>query len=290
METFEPARLDAYFARIAGQFTPEEQAASFLITHLLPERPAFVQAVAAMTRLTAVLPKPKSIHPAAKREVEQTVPVDTLTRDLFAEADDALDYLESRAAGETICRRIGPPAIPDTAGGRPLAPGLPAPGWRPRCATPWEETDMPDEVYLLFADEPYVPPHGLREVNCTVVAAVFLLTAARGPARRGPCPPPAARRARCGGARAAARCRLYGLAGRKTGVAPSMVPRGPPCFSAGADGQARVSKLPSRMLLRKAVHDGFPKTRAGPLSLESRTATAEVVSAASMQLPSAPLL
>ncbi|WP_430379793.1 adenosylhomocysteinase [Streptomyces sp. B1-3] len=103
MEAFERARLDAYFARIATQFAPDEQTASFLVTHLLPERPAFVQAVAAMTRLTAVLPKPKSIHPAAKREVEQTVPVDTLTREMFTEPDDALDYLESRAAGETVC-------------------------------------------------------------------------------------------------------------------------------------------------------------------------------------------
>ncbi|SHH28955.1 adenosylhomocysteinase [Streptomyces sp. 3214.6] len=103
METFERARLDAYFARIATQFVPDEQTASFLVTHLLPERSAFVQAVAAMTRLTAVLPKPKSIHPAAKREVEQTVPVDTLTREMFTEPDDALDYLESRAAGETVC-------------------------------------------------------------------------------------------------------------------------------------------------------------------------------------------
>lgn len=76
METFERARLDAYFARIAAQFAPGEQTASFLITHLLAERPAFVRAVAAMTRLTAVLPKPKSVHPAAKREVEQTHMVD----------------------------------------------------------------------------------------------------------------------------------------------------------------------------------------------------------------------
>ncbi|MFJ4011246.1 adenosylhomocysteinase [Streptomyces sp. NPDC090026] len=102
MEAFERARLDAYFARIAAQFAPGEQTASFLITHLLVERPAFVRAVAAMTRLTAVLPKPKSVHPAAKREVEQTHMVDTLTREMFAQADDALDYLESRAAGQTV--------------------------------------------------------------------------------------------------------------------------------------------------------------------------------------------
>lgn len=102
METFERARLDAYFARIAAQFTPGEQTTSFLITHLLAERPAFVRAVAAMTRLTAVLPKPKSVHPAAKREVERTHMVDTLTREIFAQEDDALEYLESRAAGQTV--------------------------------------------------------------------------------------------------------------------------------------------------------------------------------------------
>ncbi|WP_405634449.1 adenosylhomocysteinase [Streptomyces sp. NBC_00056] len=102
METFERARLDAYFARIAAQFTPAEQTASFLVTHLLPERPAFVRAVATMTRLAAVLPKPKSVSAAARREIEQAHPVDTLSREQFTDADPALDYLESRAAGETV--------------------------------------------------------------------------------------------------------------------------------------------------------------------------------------------
>ncbi|MGW5864652.1 NAD-binding protein [Streptomyces sp. NPDC055239] len=102
MESFERARLDAYFARIAAQFAPDEQTTSFLITHLLAERPAFVRAVAAMTRLTAVLPKPKSVHPGAKCEVERTYTIDTLTREMFGEADDALDYFESRAADRTV--------------------------------------------------------------------------------------------------------------------------------------------------------------------------------------------
>ncbi|GGV63366.1 hypothetical protein GCM10010277_69490 [Streptomyces longisporoflavus] len=34
---------------------------------------------------------------------------------------------------------------------------------------------MPEEIYFLFAHEPYFPPHGLREVNCTIVAAATLL-------------------------------------------------------------------------------------------------------------------
>ncbi|MFF0065643.1 adenosylhomocysteinase [Streptomyces sp. NPDC005279] len=102
MESFERARLDAYFAKIVAQFAADEQAASFLVTHLLPERPGFVRAVASLSRLRAVLPKPKSISPAAQREVEQTFPVDALTRELFAETDTALDYFESRAAGEPV--------------------------------------------------------------------------------------------------------------------------------------------------------------------------------------------
>ncbi|MGY4972844.1 adenosylhomocysteinase [Streptomyces nigrescens] len=102
METFERARLDAYFAKIAAQFAPTDQATSFLVTHLLAERPGFVRAVAAMSRLRAVLPKPKSITPTAQREVERAIPVDTLSRELFADPDAALDYFESRAAGEPV--------------------------------------------------------------------------------------------------------------------------------------------------------------------------------------------
>lgn len=34
---------------------------------------------------------------------------------------------------------------------------------------------MPEEIYFLFAHEPYHPPHGLHEVNTTIVAADTLL-------------------------------------------------------------------------------------------------------------------
>ncbi|MEV7089778.1 adenosylhomocysteinase [Streptomyces sp. NPDC093085] len=102
MESFERARLDSYFAKIAAHFAPAEQATSFLVTHLLPERPGFVRAVDSVSSLRAVLPKPKSISPEARREVERTFPVDALTRELFAGADTALEYFESRAAGEPV--------------------------------------------------------------------------------------------------------------------------------------------------------------------------------------------
>lgn len=102
METFERARLDAYFAKVVAQFASDERTSAFLVTHLLPERPAFIRAVTAMSTLKAVLPKPKSISLAAQREVERIVPVDALTRELFTDPDTALDYLESRAACEAL--------------------------------------------------------------------------------------------------------------------------------------------------------------------------------------------
>ncbi|MEV7787687.1 adenosylhomocysteinase [Streptomyces sp. NPDC088106] len=100
MEAAEHARLNAYFGRIASLFAPADRPASLLITHLLPERPAFVRGVAAVTELRAVLPKPKSVHPEAVRRVESSGYVcDKLSRELFADPDRALRYVEEKAAG-----------------------------------------------------------------------------------------------------------------------------------------------------------------------------------------------
>ncbi|MCX4665625.1 adenosylhomocysteinase [Streptomyces sp. NBC_01381] len=103
METFERACLDAYFSRIASRFTPTERPAAFLITHLLPERPAFVRGVGAVTELRAVLPKPKSVHEEAVRQLEgDGYACDNLTRELSADPDRALRYIEARAAGRQV--------------------------------------------------------------------------------------------------------------------------------------------------------------------------------------------
>ncbi|SFJ73568.1 adenosylhomocysteinase [Streptomyces pini] len=102
METFERARLDAFFGRITAAVESAGPVASFLITHLLPERPAFVRAVSTVSDLKAVLPKPKSIDPVARREVEKVVSCDPLTREMFTDPDTALEYVESRAAGQDL--------------------------------------------------------------------------------------------------------------------------------------------------------------------------------------------
>jgi adenosylhomocysteinase len=102
MESFERAKLDAHFAKIVSQFPTDRRVSSFLVTHLLPERPSFVRVVALMSDLRAVLPKPKSVTAAALRETEQIAPCDTLSRELFRDPDSALEYFEARAAGEDV--------------------------------------------------------------------------------------------------------------------------------------------------------------------------------------------
>ncbi|GAB1640214.1 adenosylhomocysteinase [Krasilnikovia sp. MM14-A1259] len=102
METFERAHLDNYFGRIAERFAPTEALCSVVVTHLLADRPSFVQAVGTLAEVRAVLPKPKSIHHAAMAEVSRGSVVDELSRERFADPDEAVEYIEERASGQRL--------------------------------------------------------------------------------------------------------------------------------------------------------------------------------------------
>ncbi|WP_412745383.1 NAD(P)-binding domain-containing protein [Krasilnikovia sp. MM14-A1004] len=102
METFERAHLDSYFGRITERFTPMHDLCSVMVTHLLADRPTFVQAVGRLAEVRAVLPKPKSIHRDAMAEVSRTSVVDELSRNRFADPDEAVEYIEERASGRRL--------------------------------------------------------------------------------------------------------------------------------------------------------------------------------------------
>lgn len=61
MESPEKARLDAFFQQITTRFPAGDPVTTLVITHLLPERPAFLRAMAATSTVAAVLPKPRSV-------------------------------------------------------------------------------------------------------------------------------------------------------------------------------------------------------------------------------------
>ena len=102
LEDFERNRIASYFARIIDQTAPETRLSTLAITHLLTGRSVFLRAIANMSHLRAVLPKPKSIDPDALTEASCLWQVDKLDRRKLATPDEALAYLESRAAGERL--------------------------------------------------------------------------------------------------------------------------------------------------------------------------------------------
>jgi adenosylhomocysteinase len=102
MESFERARIEAFLCRIAQCFPVAIAASSVVITHLLAERPAFLNAINAMTPVMAVLPKPKSTCQTALEEVKAKLPIGTLSRDQFSDPGAAIGYLEDVAAGQRL--------------------------------------------------------------------------------------------------------------------------------------------------------------------------------------------
>ncbi|MFI6485098.1 adenosylhomocysteinase [Nonomuraea sp. NPDC050663] len=101
-EDFERSRIHAFFRRVAGAVPGDDKPASLVITHLLAERGAFLTGVAHVSTIAAVLPKPRSIDEATLRQVGRTLQVDELDRHRFADPDQALAYIESRAAGQDL--------------------------------------------------------------------------------------------------------------------------------------------------------------------------------------------
>ncbi|MEV2275052.1 NAD(P)-binding domain-containing protein [Nocardiopsis sp. NPDC049922] len=102
LEDFERARISDYFTQILRQLGPAPDSVAIAITHLLPERSLFLSALAHLTDLRAVLPKPRSINEAARAEAARLWRCDSLDRAALACPDKALAYLESIAPGQRL--------------------------------------------------------------------------------------------------------------------------------------------------------------------------------------------
>ena len=102
LEDFERGRVCAFFRRITDHTAVSDRPASLVITHLLAERPRFLEGVERLSDMAAVLPKPRSVNEAALREISSKMQVDDLDRDRLANPEQALAYVESRAAGRNL--------------------------------------------------------------------------------------------------------------------------------------------------------------------------------------------
>lgn len=96
------SRIEQYFLAINNAFPATHDVASIVITHMLPDRPYFLDAVARGADLISVLPKPRSCDPATRAAVSSRYHCDDLDRDRFTHTGKVLAYIEERAAGRDL--------------------------------------------------------------------------------------------------------------------------------------------------------------------------------------------
>ncbi|WP_328913178.1 MULTISPECIES: adenosylhomocysteinase [unclassified Streptomyces] len=100
---YRPASVaaDAFFAKLALDL-PASDAASMVITHLLPGQMNFLAALGRVATVEAVLAKPKSADRRTLEEVTASYRCDPLDRERFADPEWLVPYLERRAAGRPL--------------------------------------------------------------------------------------------------------------------------------------------------------------------------------------------
>ncbi|MFI0743285.1 adenosylhomocysteinase [Streptomyces sp. NPDC021100] len=102
MESPEKARLDTFFRQITTRFPARDHVTTLVITHLLPERPAFLRAMASTATVGAILPKPRSVDMPTLEAVRRAFVVHDLSRELFADSTRALEFLEATAEDRNV--------------------------------------------------------------------------------------------------------------------------------------------------------------------------------------------
>nr|WP_236701532.1 adenosylhomocysteinase [Frankia casuarinae] len=95
-------RIEQYFLAVNNAFPSVHEVATIVITHMLPDRPFFLDAVARGNDLISILPKPKSCDPTTRAAISGRYHCDDLDRDRFTHPAKVLAYIEERAAGRDL--------------------------------------------------------------------------------------------------------------------------------------------------------------------------------------------
>jgi len=101
VEALARSRATSFFSAVAKRYEGGG-AASVVVTHVLGDRPLFVNALSRVAEVTAVLPKPKSVDSAAIAELRDLYRVATLDRRKCADATWLAEFLDSCAPGRRL--------------------------------------------------------------------------------------------------------------------------------------------------------------------------------------------
>lgn len=91
-------RTRDFFARVCAEFPCVGRPVSIIVTHLLPDRPFFIEALARQTDVGLILAKPKSIHHATKKLLSARFPTE-IARGRFVDGPSMVRLLARRCGG-----------------------------------------------------------------------------------------------------------------------------------------------------------------------------------------------
>ncbi|MGH3693710.1 MAG: adenosylhomocysteinase [Pseudonocardiaceae bacterium] len=102
MDSVTQGRLRRFFDKVCTLYCGGNDAASIVITHLLEDRPYFLDAVSSLAPIMLVLPKPRSIHFGTRSRVSEVYKIAQLNRRKLHESESALQLLEQYAPGKPL--------------------------------------------------------------------------------------------------------------------------------------------------------------------------------------------
>lgn len=91
-----------FFSKVIKTFPPKKESSCIIVTHLLPDRPCFLEAVNSTTKIVSIIPKPKSIYPAVYNFLKHKYPIDKLSRTKLTDSTGFLSSIKSRLHGEPL--------------------------------------------------------------------------------------------------------------------------------------------------------------------------------------------
>lgn len=101
MDTLDARRVREFFNSVCPGSVPraEHKPAGVVVTHLLPDRPFFIESIATMVDIRAIFPKPKTIDPNVKSLLSHSYQVPMISREEVSDPNQCLALLKKYGQG-----------------------------------------------------------------------------------------------------------------------------------------------------------------------------------------------
>lgn len=93
-------RAQSFFETVRTEFVgPSEDVCSIVITHLLDDRPALLEAIDRSAPIACLMPKPKTVNPTVAAWIRHRYCIEYLSRDLFRDSRGFFAFIEKLTEG-----------------------------------------------------------------------------------------------------------------------------------------------------------------------------------------------